>query len=353
MPRGPKKVSRRGRIRRLTQAAYNRATRNEYDVLHSQYTGYHSRLVEMVVPKVIFDRKSQFLTHLATGLKAWYSIASSGSEIEIQIALYNESCVIISSNKNETAQFMYDEFVKEKALDFLKNLHGVALMAAEKAAKSRAVESFRIERQTRKLASELMRDRETGLPLLEELKREGKNICVQFDASGDIGEAFADFLNRSNGMENKYIAMITASGAEAHAEQKILFAMCKAAKHVPDKTVSVVFCGTFRPCRGCYESLSVVRKYLFGNIQFGVRPGHFWGTTAKSHIEIIRRLMDDNVISQSQFQTDFDEDGRLRGLTDVTHRPSLRTRDEDEVEGLHFATDSESDYSDGDGGDDS
>lgn len=333
MPRGPK--------RRLTQVSLNRGMKNEYQTLHSQYTGYHSRTIQMVVKKKVADRKSQFLTHLATALKAWIAEVSSGTEIEIQIAIYNESCVIISSNKNETATFMYSEFVKEQASKFLTYLKGVARLAVKRAVRSTADDSGRIERHSTKLAHELVSKRDVGLPMLDELEGEGKDICVSFDASADIGESFANFLNRSGEMAGKFVAVVTASGVEAHAEQKIMLALCKAALHL-DRTAPLVVAGTFRPCRGCYESLSVVRKYAFPNLQFGVRPGHFWRTTTQQHLQIVDILRNGGFISPSQIANDFDVHGRLVGLTDTTHRPVIRTRRHTDEDALHYATDSDS-----------
>ena len=53
---------------------------------------------------MIAERQSQFLTHLATALKAWYKNVSDESEIEIQIAFFNDNRMLIASNKNETAE---------------------------------------------------------------------------------------------------------------------------------------------------------------------------------------------------------------------------------------------------------
>src|SRR5690606_25144321 len=115
----------------------------------------------------------------------------------------------------------------------------------------------------------------------------------------------------------------------------------KAVKSI-DRTKPIVFAGTFRPCRGCFESLSVVQKYAFENLQFGVRPGHFWQTTTKEHLTIITLLRDAGLISAKQLEEDFDEHRRLKGLTDTSYRPMLRLRDKSEKESLHYATDSES-----------
>ena len=127
-----------------------------------------------------------------------------------------------------------------------------------------------------------------------------------------------------------------------HAEQKILLGLCKAA-HQVDRSSNVIVAGTFRPCRGCFESLSVVQR---NNLQFGSRPGHYWRTNNKAHAEILEALQDGGYISPQQFQMDFDGNGLLVGLTDTSHRPSLRMRgDDDDVNALHFASDSESDDS--------
>jgi hypothetical protein len=326
---------------KFTPDSLNKGIRHKYTKLHSQYTGYHSAVIQQVAKKKVEDRKSQFLTHLATTIKAWYSEVSNTSEIEIQIAIYDDERVIISSNKNETAEFMYGEFVKVQAANFLKYLKGVAMIAGKAAEKSTKDDSARRLRHAGKLTKEVVEKRDVGLPMLQQLEREGKDLCVHFDSADAIGDSFAAFLKGTGEMANKRVAVVTSSGGGAHAEQKILVALCKAALNI-DRTKTIVVAGTFRPCRGCFESLSVVQKYAFENLQFGVRPGHFWQTTTKEHLEIIRLLKEAGLISPKQLDEDFDENTRLKGLTDTSHRPMLRLREEMEVEALHYATDSDS-----------
>jgi hypothetical protein len=333
--------------KRVTKVSINRGMRHPYGTLHSQYTGYHSKVVQEVVKKKIIDRKSQFLTHLGTGMKEWYSIVSKASEIELQIAVYNDKCIIIGSNKNDTATWMYNKFVEAQAGNFLTLLTIAAEEAAKRAVRSQALEARRVQRHAGKLAKELVQKRDVGLPLLKDLEKEGKDICVTFDASKDIGAAFAKFLNRTDPMDKKHVALVTASEVDAHAEQKILVALCKAA--LVDRSVCtapIIVAGTFRPCRGCFESLSLVQKYCFQQLQFGSRPGHYWQTTAKAHLDIFNLLVEGKFITDTQCEDDFNDDGLLIGLTNTTHRPKLRTRDKGEIEGLHYATESESEGED-------
>src|SRR5690606_36411292 len=300
---------------RVTAAGLNKGMRHKYTKLHSQYTGYHSAVVQKVVKKKVTDRKSQFLTHLATTIKAWYAQVSKTSEVEIQIAIYNDERIIIGSNKNPTAEFMYGKFVEAEAKNFIKLLKGMAYTAGVGALKSQADDAGRRLRHAGKLTKEVVNKRNVGLPLLQELEREGKELCVQFDASQPIGDTFAAFINGTGAMASKRVAIVTMSGANAHAEQKILVALCKAVKSI-DRTKPIVFAGTFRPCRGCFESLSAVQKYAFENLQFGVRPGHFWQTTTKEHLTIITLLRDAGLISAKQLEEDSDEHRPLKGLTD-------------------------------------
>jgi hypothetical protein len=313
--------------------------KHRYAHLHSQYTGYHSAVVLQVAKKAISNRKSQFITHLASALKAWFGSLGQGSEIEMQLAIYDNRCLLIASNDNATAERIYDEVVAEAASDFLKFLKNVARAAATRAVKSTADESFRNERHARKLVKELTGTRDVGLPLIDDLKAEGEEICASFDVIDDMDE-FTQFLNGDP--DARFVAILTSS-TEMHAEQKILLGLCLSARQV-NRSSNVIVAGTFRPCRGCFESLSVVQRYCFNNLQFGSRPGHYWRTTNKAHVEILKSLLDGGYISPQQSQTDFDGNGLLIGLTDTSHRPSLRMRnDADDVEALHWASDSDSD----------
>jgi hypothetical protein len=338
MPKGTgnKKVV---KPKRFTQAAINRGFKHSHAQLHSQYTGYHSRVILQMAKRKVTDRKSQFLTHLATALKAWYAQVSQTSEIEIQIAIYNDEYILIASNKNETATLLYEEFVKAAAKNFLKELKTVARTAVSRAISSKATEARRVERHATKLQLELKGERVVGFEVLSDLEHEGRSFCTTFDVSEDIGGTFASFLNGQ--VAGKQVAVLTSTAIEMHAEQKILLALCKAAKQL-DTSSEVVVAGTFRPCRGCYESLNVVQKYCFQNLQFGVRPGHFWRTTTRAHVEILNKLLEDGYINPYQRANDFDRNGRLIGLTNTSHRPVIRNRDDEEVDDLHYGSDSES-----------
>jgi hypothetical protein len=333
------------RKKRLTQAGHYRGMKHAYDHLHSQYGGFHSKVVVQAVARsMIAERKSQFLTHLATALKAWYKNVSDGSEIEIQIALFNDSRVLIASNKNETAEYLYDQVVKSSAGKFLEYLKNAATIATKAALKSKASDSARVERHSAKAIKEIVGTRTVGLPHLSELQEEGKKICVKFDASDDIGTSFASFLN--GGMADKHVAILS-SDTPMHAEQKMLLALCKASSALT-RSEPIIVAGTFRPCRGCFESLSVVQRYGFQKLQFGVRPGHYWDTTTRAHVEIVGLLRTKGLISESQWQSDFDKDGLLIGLTNTSHRPVLRVRGGGDEDDLHYASESDSDDDDSD-----
>lgn len=344
MPAGPKK---KGTPPKETPAqAFNRGMRNKYDTLHTQYSGFHSKEIEKVLAKAFTDdeRKSQFLTHLATVLKKWYQETHEKPEIELQIAICNSKCFIISSNANETANNMYNLWVAKAATTFHANLEKAAVTAVGQATKSKAVESQRIRRHSMKLAKELAGERGMGGPLIEELKAEGKTICVRFDANDpSVGDSFTKFLKQTEDMAGKFVAVVIDSGGIAHAEQKILAALMRAAGHDHSvRTLPVVVAGTFRPCRGCFESLSIVQKYCFENLRFGSRPGHFWMTTATEHMKIFELLKTGGFLTPEQIKSDFDEDGLLIGLTDTSHRPELRLKDKKEVS-IHYTTESDTD----------
>jgi hypothetical protein len=336
----PNQLKKAGPKKRLTQKGHYRGMKHQYGHLHSQYGGFHSKVViQSVARSMIAERKSQFLTHLATALKAWYKKVSDGSEIEMQIALFNDERLLIASNKNETAEYLYAEVVKSSAGKFLDYLKNTATVATKAALKSKASDSARVERHSAKAIKEIVGTRQVGLPHLNELKEEGHKICVKFDACDDIGTTFATFLNGT--LADKHVAILT-SDTPMHAEQKMLLALCKASSALK-RSESIIVSGTFRPCRGCYESLSVVQRYCFQNLQFGVRPGHYWDTTTRAHVEIVKVLRARGLISDTQWQSDFDQNGLLIGLTNTSHRPVLRVRAGGNQDDLHYASESDSD----------
>src|SRR3546814_11811471 len=73
----------------------------------------------------------------------------------------------------------------------------------------------------------------------------------------------------------KRVALIMGDGMDSwHAEQKILIGLCKAVRAgFRPLSASILFAGTFRPCRGCWESLNVVQKFCLPHIQFGGQIG--------------------------------------------------------------------------------
>lgn len=328
--------------KRIKVASHHRGMRHEYSQLHSQYGGFHSKqVIRSVARSMIAERESQFLRHLATSLKEWYRQVSDASEIEIQIALIDEQRMLIASNKNETAEFLYQQEVHKSARSFLKQMKHAATVANQAALKSKALASERVARHSAKAVKEITGGRKLGLSL-QHFEAEGRKICVMFDACDDIDAPFAEFVNGTT--PDKYVAILTSSVA-MHAEQKMLLALCKASNAL-QRSVPIIVSGTFRPCRGCYESLVVVQRYCLPNLQFGVRPGHYWKTTERGHAEITNLLIERGVISEAQAQSDFDKDGVLIGLTDTSYRADLRLRDGGSGEALHYGTDSDSDASD-------
>ena len=342
--------------RRVTKASVNRGFRHDYDTLNSQYTGFHSAVVERSAPRSYdSERDVQFLTHLATTVKEWYKSLPKCSEIEVQIALVNRSYFFISSNKNGTAEDLWDELLTFSAQKFgarqakgsktpaniSDGFVGMSRTVTDRMARSDAQDAERHRRHAAKLAAALEGNRTYDLPTIH--KQEGEAACLKINASEDVGETVRKFVTGQLG--TKQFAIVTADTA-MHAEQKILMALCKGCMDM-GKQLDVIFAGTFRPCRGCYESLNMVQRYMLPNLHFGSRPGHFWQSTTCSHL-MIRDLLDKaGRITPHQKANDFDKDGLLKGLTDTSYRPNLRTSDDDEYfEGLHYATDSDSDDDD-------
>ncbi|MBI3230472.1 MAG: hypothetical protein HYZ45_09920 [Burkholderiales bacterium] len=334
-PKAPK-------VRRFTQVGINRGIGHPYSTLHSQYTGYHSANIERRVARAVTaeQRTSQFLTHFSSVLKTWYSSLANCSEIEVQIALVNDEYFFISSNKNGTAEYFYDKLASDEALKF--GVIPLAQAAISSARKSVANEAFRNERHARKFTSAIGGRREVEAARnIADYAASGRDMCLKIDACADVGAQVGQFL--SGALAGKKV-MIVTSAYEMHAEQKILLALCKAARQF-DGDANIVFAGTFRPCRGCFESLSVVKRFYLPNVQFGSRPGHFWQTTTRAHAEIIKHLVDHGFLTAAHNGL-FDKDGCLIGLTETTYRPDLRLRDGTRTADLHFASDSESDASD-------
>jgi hypothetical protein len=327
--------------KRFVKAQFSRGIKNRYDTLHGQYTGYHSKVVEVRSKRTMrLERKSQFLTHLATALKEYYSSLPNKSEIEIQIALVGGEYFMISSNKNETATHFYNELVTVSANTVADRLAQYAIGAALKASTSTAQGKHRTQRHTGKVGKELAGKRlAVDISVaVGSLEKEGHAICAQFDVARAIGSDIQKFCTGT--LDEKKVALITHTKTEMHAEQKILLALCMA-DPLLDPSTEVIFAGTFRPCRGCFESLSVVSKYYLSNLKFGVRPGHYWCTTEKAHVAIVKRLLEANKITQRQLEEEFDEKGLVIGLTNTTYRPSLRMREDEQA--LHYASESDSD----------
>lgn len=328
---------------KFRQAKINSALRHQYCLLHGQYTGFHTKVVLEVAKKRVTDRASQFLTHLATAVKAWVVTLNGNSEIEVQIAVFNDEYLIISSNKNQTAMDAYEAFVRNEAGSFLKSLNVTAYLAVRRAAKSLATDSYRTARHAHKLIKELGGERTVGVPFIQDLVQEGRDVCVTFDVcSNDIGTQFANFCNGQMGA--KRVAILTSSSMEMHAEQKILLALCHAANDIP-RAVPVIFAGTFRPCRGCFESLSVVQMFCFPELKFGERPGHFWQTTTKAHVEILKILRAKGYLRE-EHRSLFDSNGLLKGLVTTAYRPLIRDRQGHEHAGLHYMSESDSSIAD-------
>lgn len=346
MPHSKKKEPLKPKPIRLYKTKFGKSLGGKYPNPHGQYTGYHSGNIEQMIARdYASQRVQQFLNHLATSLKAYYDSLSKKSEIEIQVALLGGSYWLISSNKDETAEDFYDYLVDQSVTSVVDAFRIYASLAREKAKKSTANDSFRIRRQTTKFRKELNLQRHVSSTsilssAISQLKAKGEDLCIKLDALDSDASTIRDFCT---GAAGKKIALITHDNYPAHAEQKILIALIRAEIHAD---TLLTFGGTFRPCRGCFESLSIVKKYYLNNLVFGSNPGHFWHTTDRCHMAIIQLLRKAGKISEKQLKADFNKFGVLNGLTTTSYRPTLRTNFTDgTVEDLHYASDSDSEDS--------
>ena len=112
----------------LTQKRLKAKFQKKYSKLHGQYTGDTSGTVIHRGPRRITfnERRSQFLTHMATVLKGYYDSLPKRSEVEIQSALIDGGLFIISSNKDATAESFYDSLVDKgvKRIRLMMTLYG-------------------------------------------------------------------------------------------------------------------------------------------------------------------------------------------------------------------------------------
>lgn len=330
----------------LTQGRLKTSFLRKYPDLHGQYTGYTSRTVVRRPPRRITfgERRAQFLTHMATVLKGYYDSLPKRSEVEIQIAMIDGGPILISSNKDSTAEYFYDSLVDKsvKRIRVQMTLYADQLLQA--ARKSTASDRIRKERHLLKFKSELSGERRSLMD--RRLRNEvaglymaGRNACVKLDA---IESSEKDVIQFCTGaLTGKTIALVTASGKNWHAEQKILYMLVRA------KTLgnlSITFSGTFRPCRGCFETLSLVKKYYMKNVRFNQNPGHFWNTTNQCHTAIFKLLVAQGKMSSDDLEEDFDDRTLLDPVGSTTYRPDLRSIGDDLLEELHYASDSDSDY---------
>lgn len=329
---------------RIARNRFHPYLRPIYSEVHGQYTGNYTANPSVALARdFVAQRRSQFLNHLATGLKAYYNSLPRKSEIEIQVAMINDRYFLISSNKNSTAEHFYSSLVESSVTSLTETIRTYVQEARTRAKTSQATEQFRIRRQITKLRKELdgqrpINELATMSNTIAGLRMAGAMACTRIDAKTTSAQDIKDFCSGARG---KTIALVT--GPTAHAEQKILYALVRA--QVPQNLL-VTFGGTFRPCRGCFESLSVVKKYYFNHLVFGDRPGHYWQTTEPCHIKLLKLLRDQGKITKEQFDSDFNDQLALPNLTTTTYRPALFTGpDKQTVNALHFESDSDSDDS--------
>ena len=346
MPHSKSKKAVKPKPKRIYKDKFGKSLGGKYPTLHTQYTGSRSGNIEhMIARDYASQRVQQFLSHFATSLKAYYDSLPGKSEIEIQVAILGDAHWLISSNKDSTTEHFYDSLVDQSVTSVVDVLGIYAGLARGKAKTSTANDSFRIRRHSTKLRKELTLKRHvSGSNILNsaisQLKAKGEDLCVKLDAWHSDANTIKDFCTGASG---KKVALVTHTSYAAHAEQKILVALIRAGVHAD---TLVTFGGTFRPCRGCFESLSIVKKYYLKNLVFGSNPGHFWHTTDRCHIAILKLLRDHGKITEEQLRTDFDQFGVLKGLTTTSYRPTLRTNFLDgTIDDLHYASESDSDDS--------
>lgn len=326
---------------RITKTAVKRGMKSSHKNKGSvTHEGFHSKIVVQNARKYLDnERTSQFLRHLATAFKEM----ATKSEIEVQIALVADNYFMISSNKTETATEIYNNLVTKYAdktvEDQLKTLAKTVYdnRTTGKNKDSTARDTYRLERHSDKLSKELIGTR-TKPQAVDKLKKKGADICIELDVETDCKQAVVDFCSGKNG---KYVAIVKGRDT-AHAEQKILLALCKAIPDLDIKT-SVVVAGTFRPCRGCFESLCIVKQYYLSNLQFGDRPGHYWYTTNDEHLQIFHILMNKGKIKEFDLK-DFNKNfiALVRQNMD-THHSFIRNKSSVTVEMAGNDSDSDSD----------
>jgi hypothetical protein len=332
----------------LTQKRLKTKFQKKYSTLHGQYTGYTSKNVIRRPPRKITlrERRAQFLTHMATVLKGYYDSLPKRSEVEIQIALIDGGLFIISSNKDATAEYFYDSLVDKgvKRIRLMMTLYADELLKATR--KSTASDRIRKQRHLMKFKSELSGSRRSLMDRrlrneVAALYMTGRNACIHLDA---LNASKSDIVQFCTGaLTGKKIALVTSSGKNWHAEQKILYMLVRAQNL---SNLSITFSGTFRPCRGCFETLSLVKKYYMRNLRFNEHPGHFWNTTNQCHTAIFKLLVEQGKISSEELDEDFDERTLLDPFETTTYRPDLRSIGDDLLEELHYASDSDSEYED-------
>lgn len=206
-------------------------------------------------------------------------------------------------------------------------------------AKGSADAAFRRKRHALKM-HEAIKGKRTYVGL-NAFKAEGADVTLKLDIHDATPSQLRAFID---GTTRHQICLLESKSYDMHAEQKIMIALCRAYGKTPSQDV-VSFAGTFRPCRGCYESLKLLQLFLLPNVRYGHHPGHFWQTTTRAHCEIYKILCDNVLISYSDRTTLFDKDGILeRTRNRRSYQPILRLDNKGATgEALHYASDSDGD----------
>ncbi|MEO1468017.1 MAG: hypothetical protein AAFV86_03090 [Pseudomonadota bacterium] len=323
----------------FTQTRFNaEMVTRHYVNKHGQYTGLYSKNVRLRGKRSYHaERQTQFNTHFATVLKEWYSSLDSCSEIEVQIAYVNGR-YFIAANNDATMRQVYDTLVLQAGTKTLvSQVRHMAKKAHEAARRSTAGDAYRRRRHALKMRDAL--DEKRTHIGIGTFKQHSAAITLSLDATQQIGTQVKAFIDGTSGHS---LCLVTSGKVRMHAEQKIMLALCQAYGAAGSNDL-VTFAGTFRPCRGCFESLSLMQTYLLPKMVFCQRPGHYWRSTSRGHSMIFDILWKNGRIPASDLPTKFGTGKLLKGLTTDTYRPLQRNkRGGKEAAALHYASDSDS-----------
>lgn len=312
--------------KKLTQVKFKPGIGKAYPIKgENNYVGCLSRTVMPVKSRSYAgDRPTQKLIHAAAVLKK-----SLAKGIETQLALVGGH-VLVAFNDDDLA---------EEQREYLGGAHDVrAAMTA--LAGQVAGQKYKGRAEEKDLWTRHVNKFRTRNPLDDIWPSSAGSDCVRsLDADADnVGSALQSLLGLAEG---QVIFIKMPKDTKAHAEQKILIALCKAvlSGFVPD---AIVIAGTFRPCRVCFESLTLAATYCLPDLQHGANAGRLWKSNAAAHVKLF------NILA-GRIGADLEELLQNSGVQDssvtTTHVATIAssTASSGFVEANHIATESDTD----------